>query len=63
MPEINDLSIFGDYKHVENKVTSALLHIFATGKEELIRHIIVANLKKRLLVFLTVFKMKFILIN
>ena len=48
MPEINDLSIFGDYKHVENKVTSALLHIFEAGKEELIRHIIVDKLKKEL---------------
>lgn len=48
MPKINDLSIFGDYKGVENKVTLALLHIFEAGKEELIRHIIVDKLKEEL---------------
>ncbi len=39
MTDINDLSIFGDYSNLENRVTVALLHIFNAGKEELIRFI------------------------
>ncbi|KKN42885.1 hypothetical protein LCGC14_0708820 [marine sediment metagenome] len=37
--DINDLSIFGDYKQLENRVTTALLHILNVGGEELIRFI------------------------
>ncbi len=37
--DIKDLSIFGDYKHMENRVTTALLHILNVGEEELIRFI------------------------
>ncbi len=48
MPEINDLSIFGDYQGLENKATTALLHIFEAGKEGLIRYIMVDNFKKEL---------------
>ncbi len=48
MPEINDLSIFGDYDGLENKVTTALLHIFEAGNELLIKYIIVDKLKQEL---------------
>jgi len=37
--DIKDLSIFGDYKQMENRVTTALLHILNVGGEELIRFI------------------------
>ncbi|KAF3977719.1 MAG: hypothetical protein HFP77_05420 [Methylococcales symbiont of Iophon sp. n. MRB-2018] len=37
--EISDLSIFGEYKHPENRVTAALLQICKIGGESLIRHI------------------------
>ncbi len=37
--EISDLSIFGEYKQPENRVTAALLQICKIGGESLIRHI------------------------
>ncbi len=37
MTNINRLSIFGDYSQKENRITTALLHIFNVGKEDLIR--------------------------
>lgn len=37
--QISDLSIFGEYKQPENRVTAALLHICKVGGEDLIRDI------------------------
>jgi len=48
MPDINDISIFGEYNSPENRITSALLHIFKAGGEDLIRYIFVDRLNKEL---------------
>jgi len=32
--DINDLSIFGDYKQMENRVTTAFLHILNAAARE-----------------------------
>ena len=37
---IDDLSIFGDYKQLENRVTTAFLHLLKAGGENLIRFIL-----------------------
>ncbi len=46
MTNIEDLSIFGDYKQLENRVTNALLHILNVGGEELIRFLVNEKLNK-----------------
>ena len=46
MTNIEDISIFGDYKQAENRITSALLHIFNVGGEELIRFLVNEKLNK-----------------
>lgn len=38
--DIKDISIFGDYKQLENRVTTSLLHILNVGDEDLIRFIV-----------------------
>lgn len=42
MSKIEDLSIFGEYKQPENRVTAALLHIFKVGGSDLVRYVISA---------------------